>query len=322
MRLIDKKQLKQILRRTLVSLRRRVIILMYHRVIETSSDPWNLNVSPKHFSEHLEHLRPHYPVLSLNQLLSALKCSQLPRRGVIITFDDGYADNLWNAKPLLEEYEVPATVFVASGSIDNSGFWWDDLERALLKPKKLPKCLQLIVQDRSYEWPTTNSDQRQHAYIDIHQILKPLRVSDRYQVITELFALADVDKMGPPDYRPLTTTELIQLSQSDFIDIGAHTMTHASLSIMSQADQFAEIDGCRQKLKAILGSQVNTFSYPYGNFTSETVDIVKSAGFEMALTSEINVVETGANRFQLGRFEVGDWGGEEFKHHLNEFFRT
>jgi len=218
---------------------------------------------------------------------------------------------------------VPATVFISSGSLDSlREFWWDDLERALLQPKKLPKCLQLSVQGQSYEWPTTNSDQRQHVYMAIHQILQPLSISDRNQVMAELFAWADVDKMGRPDYRPLTTTELIQLAQSELVDIGSHTLTHSLLSPMSQADQFAEIDGCRQKLTAILGSRVDTFSYPYGNFTSETVDIVKAAGFEVALTSETNAVEVGANQFQLGRFEVGDWEGEEFKQHLHEFFLT
>jgi peptidoglycan/xylan/chitin deacetylase (PgdA/CDA1 family) len=91
---------------------------------------------------------------------------------------------------------------------------------------------------------------------------------------------------------------------------------------MSQADQSAEIVDSRQKLTAILGSRVDTFAYPYGNFTAETVDIVKAAGFEVALTCETNVVELGANQFQLGRFEVGDWEGEEFKQHLHEFFLT
>ena len=322
MRLIETRRLKQILRRAMASLRCRVIILMYHRVFETSSDPWELCVSPKHFAEHLELLRRHYPVLSLHQLLSCLKGAQLPKRGVVLTFDDGYADNFWNAKPLLEKYEVPATVFVASGSVDNSGFWWDDLERALLQPKKLPKCLQLRVQGRLYEWPTTNSDQRQHVYMAIHQILQPLSTSDRDQVMTELFAWADIDQTGRLDYRPLTTTELIQLAQSEFIDIGAHTITHPLLSVMSQADQSAEIVGSRQKLTAILGSRVDTFSYPYGNVTAETVNIVKSAGFEMALTVETHAVEVGANQFQLGRFEVGDWEGEEFKQHLHDFFRA
>jgi peptidoglycan/xylan/chitin deacetylase (PgdA/CDA1 family) len=156
----------------------------------------------------------------------------------------------------------------------------------------------------------------------IHQILQPLKPSDRNQAITELFAQADVDPMGRPDYRPLTTDELIQLAQSDLVDIGVHTVTHPLLSVMSQDDQSAEIVGSRQKLEAILGISVETFSYPYGNFTPETVEIVEAAGFEGALTTEENVVEVGKNFFRLGRFGVGDWNGDRFKHKLDEFFRS
>ena len=317
-----KDRLKQILKRVTMPLRSSVVILMYHRVIEASSGPWNLCVSPKHFTEHLKILQQNYPVLSLHDLLNSLRNARLPKRGVVLTFDDGYADNLWNAKPLLEKYEVPATVFVASGSVDNNGFWWDELEQALLQPRKLPKSLQLNVHDRLYEWPTTNLNQRKHAYLAIHKILLPLRVSDRDQLMAELFAWADLDKIERSDHRPLTTAELMKLSQSEFVDIGAHTVTHASLSILSRDDQIREIDGSRIKLTAILGSSVDTFSYPFGKFTSDTIDIVKASGFEMALTSEANAVQVGADQFQLGRFEVGDWAGEEFKDHLYEFFRT
>lgn len=322
MSLFEAGRLNRIFRWVTMPLRSRVVILMYHRVTETSSDPWNLCVSPKHFTEHLKILQDNYLVLSLHDLLLSLKNARLTKRGVVLTFDDGYADNFWNAKPLLEKYEVPATVFVASGSVDKNGFWWDKLEQVLLQPRKLPKSLQLNVQGRSYEWSTANSDERRHVYMAIHRILQPLSTSDRDQVMTELFAWADIDQTGCPDYRPLTTTELIQLAQSEFIDIGAHTVTHPLLSVMSQTDQSEEIIGSRQKLTAILGRRVDTFSYPYGKFTSETVDIVKSAGFEMALTTEKNAVEVGANHFQLGRFEVGDWEGEKFKLHLHEFFQT
>lgn len=324
MRRLEAGRLKRILRRVTASFRCRVVILMYHRVIELSSDPWQLSVSPRHFAEHLKILQQNYRILSLHDLLSSLKNARLPKQGVVLTFDDGYADNLWNSKPLLEKYEVPATVFISSGSLDNpTEFWWDNLERALLKPKKLPKRLQLQVQSRTYEWPITNLEQRQHALIAIHQILQPLIASDRDKVMTQILAWADIDKIGRPDYMPLTTTELIQLAKSELIDIGSHTLTHPLLSAISKADQFAEIVGCRKKLSAILGGQVDTFSYPYGNFitfTNETVGIVEAAGFKMALTNEKNVVERGANPFLLGRFWVGNWSGKQFKQQLDRFF--
>ena len=322
MSLLEVGRLKSILRRVRASLRCRVVILMYHRVFKTSSDPWGLCVSPRHFAEQLEHLRRHYSLLSLHKLVSSLRDARLPKRGVVLTFDDGYADNLWNVKPILEKYEVPATFFVTSGSVDSpSEFWWDDLERVMLKPRKLPKSLQLRVKDQSYEWLTTNLDERHRAYMAIHQILQALSVSDRDQLMTDLFAWAEVEPVGRRDYRPLTTAELIQLAQSELVDIGAHTITHPSLPLISQTDQYNEIAGSRQRLEGILRSRVNSFSYPYGNFTPETIDIVKTAGFEVALTIETNVVEVGANQFQLGRLAVSDWGGEEFEQQMHEFFR-
>jgi len=309
------------LRRATASIRSQVVILMYHRVFEASSDPWELCVSPKHFGEHLELLRRHYQVLSLHELVRLLRDGQLPKRGVVLTFDDGYADNLWNARPLLEKYETPATVFITSGSIDSpTEFWWDGLQRTLLHPKTLPKHLQLSVQDRLYEWPVTSSEDRQRAYAAIHQILQPLKPSNRNQVMNDLLAWSEMDPMARSDYLPLATTELIQLAQSEFVDIGAHSVTHPLLAGMSQANQTAEIAGSRQKLEAILGCPVDTFSYPWGNLTSETVEIVKAAGFEIALTSDGKAVEVGANPFRLGRFGVGDWGREKFKQHLNSFF--
>ena len=316
-------RLTQWLLRATASFRCRVVILMYHRVFDATSDPWEMCVSPKHFAEQLETLRRDYPVLSLDQLSKSLRDGQLPKRGVVLTFDDGYADNLWNAKPLLVKYELPATVFITSGSLDNpTEFWWDALERIMLQPGKLPKYLQLSVQGRAYNWPAANSDERQLAYMAIHQILQPLRSVDRDQIMDDLFAWSDVDQTGRSDYRPLTTAELIQLVQCEFVNIGAHSVTHPFLSVMSQDSQFAEIFGSRKKLEDILGSRVDTFSYPYGNLSPETVGIVSAAGFVSALTTDDNVVEKGANPLLLGRFGVGDWDGERFKERLDEFFRS
>jgi peptidoglycan/xylan/chitin deacetylase (PgdA/CDA1 family) len=320
---INASRLNRVFRWATASLRCRVAILMYHRVFESSSDPWELCVSPGHFGEHLEILSRDYQVLSLNELVGFLKSAQLPKRGVVLTFDDGYADNLWNAKPLLEKYEVPATVFVTSGSLDSPNeFWWDDLERVLLQPGKFPKHLHLNVQSSAYDWKTTNSDEREIAYMAIHPILQPLRASERDPIISELLAWADVDPMGRPDNRPLTTDELIQLAQSEWVDIGAHAVTHPFLSVMSQDDQSAEIAGSRQKLEEILGGRVSTFSYPFGNLTPETVDIVEAAGFEAALTITSKPVVAGDNLFQMGRFGVADWNGEKFQQQLDKFFRA
>ena len=89
-------------------------ILMYHHVIEKDVDPWELSVSPQHFAEHLEALRKHANLASLTQLVQSHQEGNIQDRAVEVTFDDGNADNLQNDKPLLEQYSLPATVFVTN----------------------------------------------------------------------------------------------------------------------------------------------------------------------------------------------------------------
>jgi peptidoglycan/xylan/chitin deacetylase (PgdA/CDA1 family) len=93
------------------------LILMYHRVTELPNDPYLLAVTPKHFAQQLGVIRRYGVPMRLGQLVEALQDGKVPKRAVVVTFDDGYADNLYNAKPLLELYSIPATVFVTTGCI-------------------------------------------------------------------------------------------------------------------------------------------------------------------------------------------------------------
>lgn len=129
------------------------VILAYHRVAAVGVDPWGMCVSPPHFAEHLEVLRRHAHPLSLAELVRRHRTGRLPRRAVVVTFDDGYLDNLDTAAPMLARVDVPATVFLASGYLDAGGeFWWDELERYLLAPAALPGVLALTVGGERHEW--------------------------------------------------------------------------------------------------------------------------------------------------------------------------
>ena len=93
---------------------------MYHRIATTENDPWSLCVNPRNFKDHLDVLQGH-ECISLGQLIGS---ENLPKRSVVITFDDGYLDNLTVASPLLADYDIPATFFVTTANCEN-GFWWD-----------------------------------------------------------------------------------------------------------------------------------------------------------------------------------------------------
>src|SRR5947207_7132586 len=86
---------------------KRAFVLAYHRVGRVTTDPQLLCVTPEHFTEHLELITKRYEPARLDELVAATR----PDRAVAVTFDDGYADTLLAAKPLLERASVHATVF-------------------------------------------------------------------------------------------------------------------------------------------------------------------------------------------------------------------
>jgi peptidoglycan/xylan/chitin deacetylase (PgdA/CDA1 family) len=121
------------LRRSIVP-QRGAIILCYHRIADLPQSPRRLWVSPHRFAEQLEVLTRNFVPLSLAELIKRLQEGKVPEKSVVITFDDGYADNFWNARPLLERFGVPATVFVTTGLVGTEReFYWDELEWLLLR---------------------------------------------------------------------------------------------------------------------------------------------------------------------------------------------
>src|SRR6266516_3319260 len=139
------------IRRWLRRLQPSASILCYHRVTELKRDPQLLSVTPRHFAEQIDVLRRRYNVVRLQDWASDRYSPKRGVRDVIVTFDDGYADNVREALPILRAADCPATIFVTAGKIDDeSEFWWDELERIFLATPDLPERLSLTIGDRDY----------------------------------------------------------------------------------------------------------------------------------------------------------------------------
>lgn len=323
---------------------RRVLILLYHRVAEPRSDPWSLAVTPRRFAEHLEVLRQHARPVRLQQLSQALlDGDDLPDRSVIVTFDDGYADNLHNAKPLLERYCVPATIFLTTGYIGHEHeFWWDELDRLLLQPGTLPRVLSLSINGSMHRWELGKAahyseetarrrrwrawkdafSSRRRLYRSLWELLHPLTKGERQKVLNELLVWADAEPAARPAHRPLSLEEVFALAQGELIEIGAHTVTHPALSALPATSQRDEILESKARLEEILGRQVDSFAYPHGSLSAKTVGMVQEAGFACACSSFADVVGLSADRFRLPRFHIEDCDGEEFARRLSRWFHV
>ncbi len=324
----------------------KVLILLYHRVTRLKSDPWALAVAPRRFAEHLEVLREHAQPVQLRELPQAIRGGNLADRSVVITFDDGYADNLHNAKPLLERHDVPATVFVASGYVGRKReFWWDELDRLLLQPGTLAERLELSVNGDTYlwelgdaahytvedfrrhrgwrAWDKESPTPRHHLYTSLYELLRPLGEQERRRKLSELRRWTVAAQARRSDHRPLSLEEVGELQEGGLVEVGAHTVTHPMLSALPPASQRREIRKSKARLEEILNRPVSSFAYPYGkpsDYTTKTVDIVRQAGFACACSSLAGLVQRSSDRFQLPRVYVRNWDGDRLARQLSRWF--
>lgn len=101
-------------------------IVLYHRVVDPKTDLHQLCISPENFREQIKFLKENFRIVPLVQLVREIRVKKLKNNTMAITFDDGYADNLYNALPILQEHNVPATVFLTAGYVSqNKPFYWD-----------------------------------------------------------------------------------------------------------------------------------------------------------------------------------------------------
>jgi len=293
------------------------LILLYHRIAVDPDDPFRLCVTPEHFEEHLEVLRRHSDSVPLTEVLR--RSGPAKRARVAVTFDDGYADNLHAAGPILEKAGVPATVYVTTGSISSDKPLWplrlEELFR-LGTPRSERVCVRTHSGTLSVDTPFEGS--RHVALAAAHDQLTPMRPSIIAQAMSALEAHFG-GEVPSVERRMLDTDELRKMASSELFRLGAHTRTHSWLSGLSDEDLDFEIKGSKTDLEEIIGVAVSDFAYPFGtriSFDRSATRSVRRAGFSSATTTIDDPLTGGTSRFLLPRHPVYDWDGEHFERML------
>ena len=237
-----------------------VNVLFYHRIIDCKKDDWNICVSPEHFDDQMRWICDHYPIVRFGDDWSGIS-----EPSVVITFDDGYADNYTNAMPILKKYGIPATFFISSACTHKEDvFWWDRLSE---------------MADES-GW--SNLEQE-------HSRLKKLTFLERSRELSRVAG----SESNYYARRGLTREELLKMAEEPLVDIGAHTKTHASLRLLSERQQDEEIHGAKSELESLLNKKVDLFSYPFGDFNAYSLESLKKVGFRKAATVAGGLAGTG-----------------------------
>lgn len=317
---------------------RRGIILMYHRIANLNCDPWQLSVSPKNFEEHLQVIKKYSRPVLMREMSARLQYFSLGRKYIAITFDDGYADNFHNAKPILEKHGVPATFYVTSGAVNSrEEFWWDEIGRLTMEAGKLPEVFDMTIAGKRYCWrinckeepramqhePGTYLEKTELSKSQLHyaiwEIISPLSMEEKKGILTQIAAWAGQPRTARPDYLPMTSQELVSLANSSLFEIGAHTISHTKLSCLSYQKQETEISGSKHALEGMIKRRITNFSYPHGDYSQETLEIVKRVGFDNACTVTAQPVKRGDNPHLLPRLMVLNWEKGQFEEKLQEW---
>lgn len=260
-----------------------ICVLLYHRVSKLPIDIWQLSIAPEVFEMHIRFFKENYNILRFED-----DWTNVDTPSLVITFDDGYADNYLHALPILEKYQVPATIFVSTGNLGtHQEFWWDELERII--------CLNHSAQCVTFNgdnFSLSTFEEQKEACRQIRLQLKQMLPDARNQCLQELMNNLGSNPTPRPENRSLTTKELRQLAQSPYITIGGHTITHNMLSAEPGDMQEHEIAGSKATLEEILGKTITTFSYPFGSerdYTKKTAELVKKVGYQKAATTLVGL---------------------------------
>lgn len=302
-------------------------ILMYHGVVQEDIDVWT-QLPVDQFRAQIEHLAKCYRPVRLTEFVDNKKgTGTLDRLAAIVTFDDGLKNNLTTAYPVLAELKTPATIYVAISLIDRpptfGGMIWTDYVRGLIRSTKASR-LDL----RTYGLPILELDSdttRRAAETSVGRALKGLQADRREPVIAEIARQlgGTVAREHAAPFDGLTWAEIMQLDRSGLVEFGAHTVSHAILSKVSDQQAEQEMVGSKTRLERELNHPIRHFAYPNGTQADFSDTHMKMAAkhFDSAVTTIEGLVGPADGLHDLKRINIGnDMSMMEFKLRLSGAF--
>lgn len=280
------------------------LILIYHSVVDNQIASYidqENSVTVKQFEAQLKFLKKNCHVISLVELIKCLRNKNpLATRTVVITFDDGYKDNLVNAAPLLKKYQFPATMFLCTKYVEDVKPQWIDQLFTIFQFRTLHH-LQL-------DPFTGHTDLNDRFQIErVYHLIKRKLLAGSYQEREKLLKLVEEQLRPSATLQQLTLNwdEVRQLKKNfPLFEIGLHSRHHYDLTMLNPEQVAAEISQCQEDYARELDCKAELFSYPYGRNNQHIRNFLHSIGFLGAVkTQPTSLVTNSTDLFGLPRFD-------------------
>lgn len=291
--------------------RPRLTVAMFHRILPRSAPEWSAadqayTLDAEIFDQCLGFFMRHYTVVSLDQVLAASAGgAPLPGWPLLITFDDGWADTLTHAAPLLAKRKLPAACFVVSNVLDDpTERWWQDSFGHAWRSKRTQMENLKATWTAPGMMPAPAAATLSNPYLIGLAMMSDLTPSDRTAMLDQW--LTGLSSQAPRQM--LTAAEVPALTRAG-IAIGAHGASHIPLTL--SRSPMDELTGARARLEEVLvhspQRSVTTLSFPHGRFDADIVGKARASGYKMMFTSAAHLTELTGGRPTcdiIGRIEV------------------
>ncbi|MFY9292433.1 MAG: polysaccharide deacetylase family protein [Methylorubrum rhodinum] len=267
--------------------RGRGVILTFHHVRPEPPEPFApnalLSITPAFLDRTLTRLSERgFEIVGLDAIPERL-ADPAPRRPfAVLTFDDGYRDNVVFAQPVLARHGAPWTLFVTGDFADQRGrLWWIELERAVGR-------LDRVSLSSGLDCPARNAAEKSAAFEAAYRVLRAGPEEVLLDEIVELCRRAGFNPGTVAAELCLTWDELRALARDPAVTLGAHTLSHPMLAKHDPAFARREMAESRARIEAETGRSVRHLSYPVGDPTSagpRDFALARDLGFTTAVTT-------------------------------------
>lgn len=276
---------------------RQVCVLGLHRVLDRetrqrASSHRAMIMDEKCFEGMLGYLASYYDVLSLEDFLAGSR-SRTDRPAVLLTFDDGWADNYTTAFPILEKIGMPATIFLATDLVGSRNTFWIE---TLLRGCKSENARQRIFSSAQEQGLPHSSPE------ELVEHLKRMPTRKRDDLLKNLAGDLDRDPGGDA----MLSWEQVKEMAANGITFGSHTASHPLLTYEDDERVRQELSSSREALERHLGVRPRVLAYPNGDYDQRAREYARTAGYECAFTTERRWHVRGDDGWAVPRFLIHD----------------
>jgi peptidoglycan/xylan/chitin deacetylase (PgdA/CDA1 family) len=276
---------------------------MFHEIQQDRRAELMTGTSVALFEYSLNWLRQEgWEIVSLEVCLDRLATDPRPRRYAVLTFDDGYRDNVATALPILERNNAPFTMYVPTGAPTRTlQAWWLGL-REIFRSRD---TVAIDAMGIRFRCPDVHK-----KTLALHKVSQWIHKDyNRIEMLGPTFKGAGVSLSALNEAYFLTERELQVLARHRLASIGGHTASHAVLASLDVLSARAEMADNRNYLEKLLQVPVRHVAYPYGGSRAcgpREEHLAKEVGFSTAVTTRHGQIsDHKLNHFALPRIDVG-----------------